>query len=501
MKATSHASATPASRKLEDCIAEYLDDTADLDADLREWQEIARTADQDAVVSLSGALNLSGNVASVRALSGLQLGRCLRQLSVQCSDSLNNWMSCVPANGSGDAGGASSDSGNDVPDIVHPDAAHDTGRHHAGLSITASLIDVIPRHGLGGSETVPPTPGVREFNPFLPQPDVQTGTDGQDDTASQAAAAKADEPLSIQYLRQAFSHLIESVTSALEAGAIDTARAAALEVMECYGSMDPVVTGAHVCLYQACCAYASLVDTFRIASRDGGAARERAIMNQIAVMAREHCDPHLNCSAFRGALETLSARNKAYGRIAVPPSIVESIVELLPPDFRVVVLQHSPDRKLLYGTVLWKKEEDRPLPSTSRSNQAQAAPQPTSPMDLLQAVAARIDVDPQAMDAVVRSFARFKFDVEKGMIRRHKESQLRKVHVPAAVVAVTTKVKKEVGKKKQQQQQQQQQQQHTSLSEDRPVDIDPLTGGPAAEAQPPVEFEEERSVEFSSVVA
>nr|XP_016847701.1 PREDICTED: cilia- and flagella-associated protein 46 [Anolis carolinensis] len=159
-----------------------------------------------------------------------------------------------------------------------------------------------------------------------------------------------------KYLFQSTEVLLQCINTAINNNMLDTLAAASLEMVECLGRLDPLSSAQFLALYQSCSA--SMIMKKILLS-----ATMNTHSSQLAAML--HLQHHIEqkgdktSSLLKNVEQRIAAISKAWGNLLISVQHF-NIMNELPPNFHVVILQHSDDRSLLYGAILEKVKPPNP---------------------------------------------------------------------------------------------------------------------------------------------
>uniref|UniRef100_A0ABM5G1E7 Cilia- and flagella-associated protein 46 isoform X2 n=1 Tax=Pogona vitticeps TaxID=103695 RepID=A0ABM5G1E7_9SAUR len=159
-----------------------------------------------------------------------------------------------------------------------------------------------------------------------------------------------------KYLFQSTEVLLQCINVAINNNMIDTLANASLEMVECIGRFDPVSAAQFLALYQSCTASMMMKEILLAATLNTSSS-------QLAAML--HLQHHLEqkgdrtSSLLKNVEQRLTTISKAWGNLCISVQHF-NIMNELPPNFHVIILQHSEDRSLLYGALLQKIKSASP---------------------------------------------------------------------------------------------------------------------------------------------
>ncbi|XP_034994598.2 cilia- and flagella-associated protein 46 isoform X1 [Zootoca vivipara] len=177
-----------------------------------------------------------------------------------------------------------------------------------------------------------------------------------DEYRRKASELRRKQTWTQRYLFQSTEVLMQSINVAMNNNMIDILAAASLEMVECFGRFDSVSASQFLALYQSCSASLMMKNIML-------AATLNTSKSQLAAML--HLQHHLQqkgdvtCSLLKNVEHRLAAISKAWGNLSISPQHF-NIMNELPPNFHVMILQHSEDRSFLYGALLEKMKLTSP---------------------------------------------------------------------------------------------------------------------------------------------
>ncbi|XP_030012468.1 LOW QUALITY PROTEIN: cilia- and flagella-associated protein 46 [Sphaeramia orbicularis] len=152
-----------------------------------------------------------------------------------------------------------------------------------------------------------------------------------------------------QLLSQAGQALTEAINLCLQHGLPPSILAdASHNMLECHGLSDPAVTGQYLALFQSCCALTMMAEVLSSACADTSASQFSALfsLRQTLLLSQEDRPS----SMLKGAEDSLKILSKAFGHLSINPDHLNILAEL-PPNLKLLLLQHSQDGKELYGAM------------------------------------------------------------------------------------------------------------------------------------------------------
>ncbi|CAH3151990.1 unnamed protein product [Porites lobata] len=350
----------------------------------QKWRAVTGTLAEDTLMQLSVAHGLTGNVGFLKAKTFYILGCCLGVLAAHTA-----------------------------PD---PDSQW-------------KEIEVVPPQELEADRTAPPQdPPAAE-----PGPENQDSADPETEATqnpsreflkftSQALELKAEFTTSERYLSQAVECLTQCIQIGLKHGFRDVVCKAAHELMESIGAHDPLTSSQYLALYQSCQMSQVLEGVLRRVQLDPSVSRQAALLHQRKLLTDMEFLNDASSSVLASNSNHL-ADCEAWRRLTIARNHLELTREFSATNTQFVVLQHSPDRRYLYGAVLDKGRS--PVPSGKANKQASTLPVPAKPLITRAAVSAR------ELEQLIEEFSVFKSDTASELMRRnyvrHQQEQKRKM--------------------------------------------------------------------------
>ncbi|XP_030895776.1 cilia- and flagella-associated protein 46-like isoform X2 [Leptonychotes weddellii] len=218
---------------------------------------------------------------------------------------------------------------------IHADPEHPTCYWEEGLSASPEL------NGLRQLETLPEDRASKDHYEDLrasratPKEHRRKGSDQQRRTV-----------LARRHLAQASEALLQCMQVALGSRLLDVAAAASLDMVECTGALDPEATCQFLALSQSCLASEMMRDVLFTATASTSSSQLAALLqleHQLKQKGRT------STSFFASVEQTLAVISKAWQNLRVTEQHFNLLNEI-PPTFRILILQHSPDRAHLYCT-------------------------------------------------------------------------------------------------------------------------------------------------------
>ncbi|KAK1905958.1 Cilia- and flagella-associated protein 46, partial [Dissostichus eleginoides] len=150
-----------------------------------------------------------------------------------------------------------------------------------------------------------------------------------------------------QLLAQASQVLTEAVSLCLQHQLPPAILAeASLNMLECHGQSDPAEAGQYLALFQSCCTVASVAEVLGCACSGSGVSQFSALLNlhRMLLLSQEERPS----SMLKGVQDSLNSLSKAFSHLTIYPGHLHILAEL-PPNLKIVLLQHSEDGSELFG--------------------------------------------------------------------------------------------------------------------------------------------------------
>ncbi|KAL7877973.1 hypothetical protein SRHO_G00046160 [Serrasalmus rhombeus] len=278
---------------IERAVEDYILSNTDLNALEQDWLTVTQSLGQMALTQLSVINSLSLDCIETKARSIAMLGRCLRLIALQrdplCTIPL--WDGPVMVENREER------KANEGDDDDEEEAC--MGR------VDGSTI----QNGESTAKSV----------------DLQTNR-----RAVQQKLAQASETLA-QALSLALQHNFPQVLSQV-----------CVDLIECYSQYDPAVCGQYLALLQSCVCCADMSSILRAACSDPGHSQLAALLGLQKTL---QSSPQVLLSAIDHSLHSLS---KGYQHLTINPNHLSLLGEM-PPNLKILLLQHSQDGSVLYG--------------------------------------------------------------------------------------------------------------------------------------------------------
>ncbi|KAK2922244.1 cilia- and flagella-associated protein 46 [Channa argus] len=150
-----------------------------------------------------------------------------------------------------------------------------------------------------------------------------------------------------QLLAQASKALAEAIGLCLQHNLSPSILAeACLNMLECYGQSDSTVAGQYLALFQSCCTVPLIAEVLTSACADTSVSQLSALLSfhkRLLLFQEERPS-----SMLKGVEDSLNSLSKAFSYLTISPNHL-NILEELPPNLKILLLQHSEDGSELYG--------------------------------------------------------------------------------------------------------------------------------------------------------
>ncbi|XP_045926168.1 cilia- and flagella-associated protein 46 isoform X3 [Micropterus dolomieu] len=150
-----------------------------------------------------------------------------------------------------------------------------------------------------------------------------------------------------QLLAQASKALAEAVSLCLQHKLpVSILADASLNMLECHGQSDPAVASQYLALFQSCCTVATMAGVLSSACAVTSVSQLSALLNlhrKLLLSQEERPSSMLN-----RVEDSLNSLSKAFNHLTIQPSHLNILAEL-PPNLKILLLQHSKDGSELYG--------------------------------------------------------------------------------------------------------------------------------------------------------
>ncbi|XP_071337384.1 cilia- and flagella-associated protein 46 isoform X2 [Trachinotus anak] len=150
-----------------------------------------------------------------------------------------------------------------------------------------------------------------------------------------------------QLLAQASKALTEAISLCLQHNLpISILADASINMLDCHGQSEPAVAGQYLALFQSCCTVAMIAEVLSSACADTSVSQLSALLSlhRKLLLSQEERPS----SMLKGAKDSLNSLSKAFSHLTINPNHLGILAEL-PPNLKILLLQHSEDGSELYG--------------------------------------------------------------------------------------------------------------------------------------------------------
>ncbi|XP_013916051.1 PREDICTED: cilia- and flagella-associated protein 46 [Thamnophis sirtalis] len=208
---------------------------------------------------------------------------------------------------------------------------------------------------INSEKSPPPEAETIDEQNEVPSPLLQLTKKQLDDYRKKANELRKRQMWTHEYIFQSTEVLLQCINVAINNNLIDMLAAASLEMVECFGQFDPVSASQFLALYQSCTASLIMKEILLGATLNSSSSQMAAMLHlQHNLQQRGETSGLLKTVEQR-----LAAISKAWGSLSISSNHF-NIMNELPANFHIVILQHSGDRSLLYGAVLEKVKPTNP---------------------------------------------------------------------------------------------------------------------------------------------
>ncbi|XP_032047141.1 cilia- and flagella-associated protein 46 [Aythya fuligula] len=183
--------------------------------------------------------------------------------------------------------------------------------------------------------------------------------------------------LAQKYLSQCSEALLQCMGIAFSYNITNVLGPASLEMVECFGQFDPVSTSQFLALHQSCSASMMMKRILLTANSDTSSSQLAALLHLQKKLKQNRNTSDL----LKNVEQQLTATSVAWRNLCIPVEHF-NIVNELPSNFYIIILQHSEDRSNLYSSLIEK-------PKVSTAQQKGKSTQP-----MVQAKVSRFPVNP-----------------------------------------------------------------------------------------------------------
>ncbi|XP_041368336.1 cilia- and flagella-associated protein 46-like isoform X2 [Gigantopelta aegis] len=285
----------------------------------KEWVEIAHTCGEEALSKLLTAHSLAGNIQRLKARALCSMGWCFKLLSLQKGpDAPPHW-------------------------LVHEMEMLKT--NFEAESVEADETD---------EKSEPPDKEEKAFRKYSPL--IKQMKDMHQDSK--------------YYLIQATECLVQCLSLSLYHKFTDLAGRVSLELVDCFGQFDPATASSFLALHQSCETSRHLEKILHTSQPDPTTSKLAALLRQRYNLQLHDISTNLSNSPLMASIQAaLQADWQCWKRLEVMPNHIDLLREF-PPNFNFVILQHSPDKNFLYGSLL-----DKPRPGGDKMGEKRSQKQ------------------------------------------------------------------------------------------------------------------------------
>ncbi|EDL17861.1 mCG55818 [Mus musculus] len=158
------------------------------------------------------------------------------------------------------------------------------------------------------------------------------------------------------FLAQTSEVLLQCIQTSLSNNLLDIVAPASIEMVECIGILDPITTCQFLTLSQSCSTSEMMRKVLLTATKNTGSSQLAALL-QLHQRLRQQ--DKMSTSLFASVEQKLASSFRAWQSLCVTEQHF-SILNEIPPVFRILFLQHSQDRSCLYGAAF---ERPKTMPS------------------------------------------------------------------------------------------------------------------------------------------
>ncbi|XP_065829852.1 cilia- and flagella-associated protein 46-like isoform X2 [Oscarella lobularis] len=281
---------------MQKLVDEYTVATPQLTESEETWERLAQFSGSHAVALLSAALSGCGRWPRLQAKIGIRLGQCL----------------CLM----GDLSNITSSS----PWTIVEEREEEIEEVETEANKTSDENETV-----GDSEE---------------EDDEGTGCSNEGEKTETIDA----ESSALRYLSQGIEILTQSIYQAIQTGDLETAGDGSLYLVQCYGRRDPLQTALFLSLFQSCRASLWMKSLLMTALSNPLYSQLAGLMHQRRYIATDN--PSSLFEANTHALEP----KEAYRRLQLQRNY-HQLMAGLSTGICFVTLQHSPDRKYIYGSI------------------------------------------------------------------------------------------------------------------------------------------------------
>ncbi|XP_039626525.1 cilia- and flagella-associated protein 46 [Polypterus senegalus] len=221
--------------------------------------------------------------------------------------------------------------------------------------------------------------------------------------SSKASKLKNERLFAQQTLAQATEVLAQTLSLSINNKFTDVITMSSLDLLECFQQFDHVSSCQYLALYQSCRVSMMMSEVLNIATSDTSSSQLAALMNLLNQLHGTR-DARAN-TLFLTVQQKLTEISKAYANLMINPQHLNHLNDL-PPNFRILILQHSEDRSVLYGAFFDK----------AKANEKLRGPPLTGP--LMHTRVARTSVNPDTFSKLLAEVRQYKQNVMKLLLKK-----------------------------------------------------------------------------------
>ncbi|KAK2516711.1 Cfap46 isoform A [Columba livia] len=160
---------------------------------------------------------------------------------------------------------------------------------------------------------------------------------------------KKEHRLAEKYLSQCSEALLRCVNVAFRHNVTDVLAPASLEMVECFQQFDPVSTSQFLALHQSCSVSLRMKSVLLAAASDTSSSQLAALLH----LQRQLRHGRSTSDLLARVEQHLTATSVAWRNLCIPVEHF-NIMDELPSNFYIMILQHSEDRSHLYSSLIGK---------------------------------------------------------------------------------------------------------------------------------------------------
>ncbi|XP_035752429.1 cilia- and flagella-associated protein 46 [Egretta garzetta] len=228
--------------------------------------------------------------------------------------------------------------------------------------------------------------------------------------------------LAQKYLSQSSEALLQCMGIAFSHNITDLLAPASFEMVECFRQFDPVSASQFLALHQSCSASMMMKSILLTATSDTSSSQLAALLH-----LQNHLKQNRNTSdLLKNVEQQLTATSMAWRNLCIPVEHF-NIMDELPSNFYIIVLQHSEDRSNVYSSLI----------KMTKVSTAQQKGKPTQPM--VQAKVSRFPVNPDTFCVLLEKVHLYKQQKMKSHLKQTVIQNLQEC-VPKTDVTPTEKI-------------------------------------------------------------